>query len=1218
MKRYLIYTIIVFTEIVISALPVLSQNKTFVQQEVVKIEGVLTDGQLSTLTPLQKQVTRTYSDGFGRVQQIVVAGGSPNGKDLIQHKSYDNIGRESKIYLPYASLNNNAAFRSNAVAEQNAFYSTAGQKTATDSSPFSQQVFENSPLQRVLQLGSVGAGFQPGEHYKTMAYGTNLSSETIRRWQPDGNDAGIWPAGTLDVSMITDESGTKTAVYTDAMGQTVLKRQWLGQGGISWLNTFYVYDDLGQLVFAIPPKAFALMESLGNYTLSQPEVAKLIFSYVYDEKGRPIEKTVPGSSAVYMVYDRMDRLVLAQDGNLRTQGKWNYIKYDSRQNPVSQGIYNDGSSRTAMQAYVSAINYNNTYFEVRNGDGATGFYTNNTFPASNIEPLAYSYFDNYDLDGNGTPDYVYQTQGLNGEATATDYISGLPTIIRKRTVGTGLSNIWLSTVMFYNRKGQLIQTLGNNQLNANLASVKTLVRDFTGKTKLTKIIHAGATTVTIQTAYTFDHMDRLKIVDESYNGATAVRVAAYEYNEIGQLVDKKLHSTNAGSSYLQSVDYRYNIRGQLTSINNGSLTADSRNDDTNDVFGMELLYDQTDASLGNTSYYNGMISAVKWKTNAPGVTSGNEKSYRFNYDALLRLTSANYADRSAGNGWGNIGAFDEKNISYDLNGNILSLQRNAILNGNITAVDDLNYSYDGNRLSNVADGAGGSYNVFGFKNLTGSVNSYVYADNGNLTVDPKKGLGLSYNVLNRTERIMVNTASGRYIDYTYDAGGSMIRKQAIDNGALVKTTDYIEGFVYENGTLAYFGATEGRVRNAAGNLKQEYIIKDQQGNARVSFEEQNGIAVVRQENSYYPFGLSMPGNTVPTAANKNLYNRGSEWQDDFGDLPDLQQTFFRMYDAALGRFIAVDPMAEASESFGTYHYSMDNPVMFNDPMGDLTQQGDPGGRSNEPQAVNFHGGYGRIGAGSGNHWSDGIGYGDWSAWNGSDSYRWAISQGFSDTNGVLSKTGEGGVQYGYKSDGKYGYWSNDSIFQTGTTSYFNAVTGKVEQSVNTGDFVSTWHMLNDDQTWKDFANGTSKVNWGLTLGTTSLQNISGSVRLSTVKLGFSPKYYSNAWTGNRYAKTFNVGKIGAITSRGLVVAGIAVDGYSWYKGDISDNKMTTNTTMALWGLTGVGTVPSIFYFGAEAFVPGGFEGLMNGAEQGFAETKRILGPSWRPMPLGGK
>jgi hypothetical protein len=51
-------------------------------------------------------------------------------------------------------------------------------------------------------------------------------------------------------------------------------------------------------------------------------------------------------------------------------------------------------------------------------------------------------------------------------------------------------------------------------------------------------------------------------------------------------------------------------------------------------------------------------------------------------------------------------------------------------------------------------------------------------------------------------------------------------------------------------------------------------------------------------------------------------------------LPDYYNTFFRNYDQALGRFVAVDPLAEAAESLTGYNYSANNPVMFNDPMGD--------------------------------------------------------------------------------------------------------------------------------------------------------------------------------------------------------------------------------------------------------------------------------------------
>jgi RHS repeat-associated protein len=145
-------------------------------------------------------------------------------------------------------------------------------------------------------------------------------------------------------------------------------------------------------------------------------------------------------------------------------------------------------------------------------------------------------------------------------------------------------------------------------------------------------------------------------------------------------------------------------------------------------------------------------------------------------------------------------------------------------------------------------------------------------------------------------------------------------------------------FVYENTTLAYFGTPEGRVLYTGGKLQPQYIITDQQGNARVTFINNDGAAKVIQENSYYAFGLVMTGGITPTDPNKNLYNGGSEWQDDFGDLPDLMQAYYRNYDQALGRWTGVDPDAEGVESLTSYNYSANNPVMFNDPLGNLMEQ----------------------------------------------------------------------------------------------------------------------------------------------------------------------------------------------------------------------------------------------------------------------------------------
>ncbi len=74
-----------------------------------------------------------------------------------------------------------------------------------------------------------------------------------------------------------------------------------------------------------------------------------------------------------------------------------------------------------------------------------------------------------------------------------------------------------------------------------------------------------------------------------------VELISNEYNELGQLVDKKLHSIS-GTPYKQSIDYRYNIQGWLTSINDSELT-----DNENDYFGMNLAYNE-EQGTGNSEF----------------------------------------------------------------------------------------------------------------------------------------------------------------------------------------------------------------------------------------------------------------------------------------------------------------------------------------------------------------------------------------------------------------------------------------------------------------------------------------------------------------------------------------------------------------------------------------------------------------------------------------
>lgn len=972
-----------------------AQNPVYVQEEVIKVANITSSTQVFGLNVTQKQTTRTYIDGLNRPIQTVAVQASPSQKDIVQPIAYDALGRQTTGYLPYATTNTDGSYHSAAITEQASYYNNGlSDKVMDDSAPWSQKVFENSPLQRLLQSGMVGDGFQPGQHYKSVSYRSNTAADNVVLWGTDGSYQNTYPANTLSVTDATDEDGAETLSFTDVNGRTVLKRQLANATvhGVSetYFDTYYIYNTAGLLSYIVQPKAVAKMTQAATWNLSQSNISTLIFKFVYDDMGRLVEKTVPGAGVVYIVYDPLNRPVLAQDANLRASNSWNYIKYDAKGRPISQGLYTDNTntSRSGMQGFVNGLNYSN-YNESRSNSPSTGYYTNSCFPTSGIQDLAYSYFDDYDLDQNGSADYTYSTQSLTGEATPTTLTRGLVTVIRKRSIGDGLNNVWMTNVMFYDSKNRLIQTQANNHLGTTLSDVSTTVADFTGTptiTKVTKVVNSVSTTV--QTTFTYDHMYRLTAVDQSYNGAAAIRIGAYTYNEIGQLVNKKLgvqSTTNtpanltlnstysgtnsftatqsivldsgfnapSGSTFsasivqgcLQSVDFRYNIRGQLLSINNSTLTNDGvKNNDSNDLFGMEIMYDQVDNSLSNTRYFSGRVSAVRWMSRDGNGNLTNERSYKYSYDILNRFTSATYADRPSGGSWGNTGGFDESGITYDENGNLLTLQRNSSTVGGSSPVqiDNLTYTYDEtnnpNRLLTVTDGTGSNYTGAGFRNYTGSSNQYSYDGNGNLNQDNYKGITLDYNLLNKINKVTITTATGRYIKYTYDASGKILRKDQYDNNAIIKTTDYIDGFEYENGSLTFFPTPEGRVRNVSGTLKNEYIIADQQGNARISFEDNgSGTAVIRQENSYYAFGLVMPNSVVntPTQPNRQLYNGGSEWQNDYGNLPDYYQTFYRNYDAALGRFVAVDPMAESAESLTTYNYSGNNPIMFNDPLGDI-------------------------------------------------------------------------------------------------------------------------------------------------------------------------------------------------------------------------------------------------------------------------------------------
>lgn len=930
-------------------------SPSYVEIGTIKVANKKDRNELFSLTSSEIAIERSYLDGLGRRLELVGIKKSPTQKDIIQFFKYNTLGQTPIDYLPYLSSDGTGSYHpvylnnpgTSAITEQANYYQNGtSDKVADDTKPYRQEAYEQSPAQRLLKIGSLGDNFQIDQNYKSMTYRSNTSLDAVRIWETNGTSFQFYSAGVLTVKEGTDERGNKQIIFIDKVGREILKRDQIDetiQGNFtSYLETYYVYDDIGRLAFIVPPNAVAKLK-IANPSVWDlaNNVDKLVFYFKYDSKSRISEKKVPGSQPTYIVYDPQDRPLLIQDGLMKTSNKWYYFKYDSKGRTVSEGVYQNSiyTSQSTMQTYVDGT-YGSNFYEERNI--STNGYSNVCFPNSNLEDWVYYYYDDYDFDGNGTADYSYQSQGLPGEGTSVNYVRAILTGIKKRVIG---SSNWLLTIYFFDKNGNKIQTQTSSQLNSSVTSYRTVVVDFTGKVIRAKTVkNIGTFISNVENIYAYDHADRIiQIQQSNYTGSSFTVVAAYEYNELGQLVDKKLHSTN-GITFLQSLDFRWNIRNQLVSVNNSSLTSDAgiTNDESNDLFGLQILYNTFDAGISNANLYNGLISGVKWssKTNS----TPDEKSYSFEYDKLNRLKNAFYKGKAYGTStWTKeVGAFDEKNISYDYNGNILTLKRYKSSSGIATLVDDLAYAYnsnnDNNQLLNITESSSTS-DVVGFRNYTGSNLDYEYDENGNLKKDPKKGITITYNLLNKPDRITFYNQTNRYIQYTYDSKGVRLTSQIVDNGVVLKKIDYIEEYVYETvgstTNLLNFSMSEGRVRKNGNTYTFEYVITDHQGNARVSFEDQGGTAVVVQENSYYPFGLLMPGYTWTNTSNKKLFNNGSTWQNDFANLPDYYSTFYRDYDPVLGRFTKVDPKAIIMASETPYSFASNNPVNANDPFGDV-------------------------------------------------------------------------------------------------------------------------------------------------------------------------------------------------------------------------------------------------------------------------------------------
>jgi RHS repeat-associated protein len=322
---------------------------------------------------------------------------------------------------------------------------------------------------------------------------------------------------------------------------------------------------------------------------------------------------------------------------------------------------------------------------------------------------------------------------------------------------------------------------------------------------------------------------------------------------------------------------------------------------------------------GNISWNSYYMSGVTFTE--PGAGSSARVGYSYSYDDTNRLKDAYFAF------WDGIeylqpeSAYNEKSITYDNSGNLLTLQR---YNQSAIRTDNLTYHYrentDVDTLISNSDGTGAAY---------------TYDNNGNMTSDSRDSIAfIIYNIDNLPLTEYKN--NGTVINYRYDVDGNRISKVIGSS-----YTYYVRGKDGETDAVIPAQTSTNEVYNILGNgednIAQQqwgfrfgftyyYYLKDHLGSIKMILNSSGGVD---SYNDYYPYGMQMPGRNSVSSADARYKYTSKELDAE----TNLYYYGARYYNSWSGQWGQVDPKQDKYPSWSSYNYTLDNPIKFLDPNG---------------------------------------------------------------------------------------------------------------------------------------------------------------------------------------------------------------------------------------------------------------------------------------------
>ena len=157
---------------------------------------------------------------------------------------------------------------------------------------------------------------------------------------PENTSFRYYPAGSLGKVVSCDADSVCVTVFTNLLGKKVLERTAAG-------DTYYVYNDLGQLRFVLTPAFEKISRSKTMFA----------YEYRYDNRGRVVKKILPkdgteGSVTEYW-YDKADRVAYMKDPALGS--RYRFYLYDQFGRLCVQGTC--GNRYVQCGSMLSATSY---------------------------------------------------------------------------------------------------------------------------------------------------------------------------------------------------------------------------------------------------------------------------------------------------------------------------------------------------------------------------------------------------------------------------------------------------------------------------------------------------------------------------------------------------------------------------------------------------------------------------------------------------------------------------------------------------------------------------------------------------------------------------------------------------------------------------------------------------------------------------------------------